>query len=191
MSKLIGKPRDRNILDELIENTREANAEFLKEIERERLEEERILKEINKEILEADTKAGENEEKRKKRQKDGFAEIQKRLNELTDPNYKPIIPKVDVFPPKAKPAPKEKLGKRIHKYLLEDPSTAKTFGKVMLYITLPALTAMLGTIRGCAEISERTDYGAECVTARRYVGIFGKQLEFGSLQQRQKEDYQE
>ena len=30
MSKLIGKPRDRNILDELIENTREANAEFLK-----------------------------------------------------------------------------------------------------------------------------------------------------------------
>ena len=34
MSKLIGKPRDRNILDELIENTKEANAEFLKEIER-------------------------------------------------------------------------------------------------------------------------------------------------------------
>ena len=38
---------------------------------------------------------------------------------------------------------------------------------------------MLGTIRRQREISERTDYGSECVTARRYVGIFGKQLEFG------------
>ena len=45
MSKLIGNPLSKNVLDEIIENTREANAEFLKEIEKERLEAERKARE--------------------------------------------------------------------------------------------------------------------------------------------------
>ncbi|MFH1066223.1 MAG: hypothetical protein V1734_06965 [Nanoarchaeota archaeon] len=41
MSKLIGSPRNKSDLDEMIENSREANEIFLKEIEEERLEAER------------------------------------------------------------------------------------------------------------------------------------------------------
>ena len=165
MSKLIGSPSAKSALDEMIETTREANAEFLKEIEKEKQEAER--------------KAIEDEAERKKRQKEGFADIDKKLNELIDPDYKPKPHNVDVFPPAVKPvAPKEKLGKRLSNYFLDAPPV-KSFGRMMFYFALPLVLTTFGAIRYYRERSEETNYTAECVTATRYVGyLLGQKLDF-------------
>ena len=154
MSKIIGNPLGKSVLDEMIDNTREANAEFLKEIEKEKLEAERKARE---EPYKAPVKAvlyvPEKEEPEKPAEG------------------------VVINAPGRKESLKRRVNNHIGNFIGNHPAIA-TYSLIGS-MCLGLFSAVFIPLRIYKEYDyNSTNYTAECVVAERAVGFWGRAIQF-------------